>query len=167
MLLRPVLEEFFFRGVVQQGVVAALGTSGGVVFTAVLFALVRTSLFASDAYHATSFGLQALGLGVLLGFVRLASGSILASALLLTAIEASGVLAHALRETAADPRLQRRRRAHAALVPASGGALRRRGRVAAGAARARSAPGRALGANASPRMSPVTAGSTAAGISAR
>jgi membrane protease YdiL (CAAX protease family) len=103
VLLRPVLEEFFFRGVVQQGVVAALGTSGGVVFAAVLFALVRTSLFASDAYHATSFGLQALGLGVLLGFVRLASGSILASALLLTAIEASGVLAHALRETLPIP----------------------------------------------------------------
>jgi membrane protease YdiL (CAAX protease family) len=103
VLLRPVLEEFFFRGVVQQGVVAALGASGGVVFTAVLFALVRMSLFASDAYHATSFGLQAFALGVLLGFVRLASGSILAGALLLTAIEASGVLAHTLRETLPIP----------------------------------------------------------------
>ena len=98
-----MLEEFFFRGVIQQGVVAALGTRGGIVFTAALFALVRTSLFASDAYHATSFGLQALGLGVLLGFVRLASGSILASALLLSAIEASGVLAHAFRETVPIP----------------------------------------------------------------
>jgi membrane protease YdiL (CAAX protease family) len=103
VLLRPVIEEFFFRGVVQQGVVAALGAGGGVLLTAVLFALVRTSLFASDAYHATSFGLQALCLGLLLGFVRLASGSILASALLLTAIEAAGVLAHALREALPIP----------------------------------------------------------------
>ena len=35
--------------------------------------------------------------------MRLASGSILASVLLLTAIEASGVLAHALRETVPIP----------------------------------------------------------------
>jgi membrane protease YdiL (CAAX protease family) len=98
VLLRPVLEEFFFRGVVQQGVVAALGAGGGVAFTAVLFALVRASLFVNDAYHATSLGLQALALGVLLGFVRLASGSILASALLLSAIEACGLLAHGLRD---------------------------------------------------------------------
>jgi membrane protease YdiL (CAAX protease family) len=98
VLLRPVLEEFFFRGVVQQGVVSALGAGGGLLLTAVLFALVRTSLFADDAYHATSFGLQAFGLGVLLGFVRLASGSILASMLVLCGIEALGALALVLRE---------------------------------------------------------------------
>jgi membrane protease YdiL (CAAX protease family) len=103
VLLRPVLEEFFFRGVVQQGVVAALGPNGGVAFTAVLFALVRASLLLGDAYHATSFGLQALGLGMLLGFVRLASGSILASALLLCTIEAAGISAWALRDTLPIP----------------------------------------------------------------
>jgi membrane protease YdiL (CAAX protease family) len=103
VLLRPAIEEFFFRGVVQQGVVAALGTSGGIFFTAVLFALVRMSLFARDAYHATSFGLQALAIGVLLGVVRLTSGSILASALLLAALEAAGLLAHPLRETLPIP----------------------------------------------------------------
>jgi membrane protease YdiL (CAAX protease family) len=99
VLLRPVIEEFFFRGVVQQGAVAALGAARGVVFTAVLFALVRASLFAGDAYHATSLGLQAAFLGVGLGVVRLATGSILASALVLAAIEGLGVLAFALRET--------------------------------------------------------------------
>jgi membrane protease YdiL (CAAX protease family) len=99
VLLRPVLEEFFFHGVVQQGVVAALGPGRGVLLAATLFALVRASLFAADAYHATSFGLQALGIGVVLGFVRLASGSILPGVLLLTAIEAAGMLAFELRET--------------------------------------------------------------------
>jgi membrane protease YdiL (CAAX protease family) len=103
VLLRPVLEEFFFRGVVQQGVVAALGAGGGIAFTAVLFALVRASLFVNDAYHATSLGLQAFALGVLLGFARLASGSILASALLLSAIEACGLLAHGLRDALPIP----------------------------------------------------------------
>lgn len=98
-LLRPVLEEFFFRGVVQQGVVAALGPGRGVLLAAALFALVRTSLFAPDAYHATSLGLQALCTGLLLGFVRLASGSILPGVLLLTAIEGLGVLSYELRET--------------------------------------------------------------------
>ncbi len=99
VLLRPVLEEFFFHGVVQQGVVAALGPGRGVLLAAALFALVRASLFATDAYHATSFGLQALGIGAVLGFVRLASGSILPGVLLLTAIEGVGVLAFELRET--------------------------------------------------------------------
>lgn len=103
VLLRPVLEEFFFHGVVQQGVVAALGPVRGVLFTAVLFALVRTSLFTSDAYHATSFGLQAFALGALLGYVRLASGSILAGALLLAAIEGAGVLSHELRDALPIP----------------------------------------------------------------
>jgi len=99
VLLQPVLEEFFFRGVVQQGVVAALGPGRGVLLAAALFALVRTSLFAPDAYHATSLGLQALCTGLLLGFVRLASGSILPGVLLLTAIEGLGVLSYELRET--------------------------------------------------------------------
>ena len=98
VLLRPVLEEFFFRGVIQQGVVAALGPARGVLLTALLFALVRTSLFGTDAYHAVSFGAQALATGLLLGCVRLASGSILSCVLLETALEAAGVLSLVLRE---------------------------------------------------------------------
>jgi membrane protease YdiL (CAAX protease family) len=90
VLLRPVLEEFFFRGVIQQGVAATLGPARGVLLTALLFALVRTSLFGADAYHAVSFGVQALAAGLLLGFVRLASGSILACVLLQTALEGAG-----------------------------------------------------------------------------
>lgn len=99
VLLRPVLEEFFFRGVIQQGVVAALGPARGVLLTTLLFALVRTSLFGSDAYHAVSLGAQALATGLLLGFVRLASGSILYCVLLQTALEGAGVLSVVLRDT--------------------------------------------------------------------
>jgi len=98
VLLRPVLEEFFFRGVVQQGVVAALGPARGVGLTALLFALVRTSVFGADAYHAVSFGAQAFAGGVLLGFVRLRSGSILSCVLLQTALEGAGVLSLVLRD---------------------------------------------------------------------
>ena len=86
VLLRPVLEEFFFRGVVQQGVVAALGPARGVLLTALLFSFVRTSVFGADAYHAVSLGAQALLTGLLLGFVRLRSGSILSCVLLQTVL---------------------------------------------------------------------------------
>ena len=103
VLLRPVLEEFFFRGVVQQGVVSAAGPARGVLLTALLFAFVRTSLSAGDAYHAASFGVQALAAGLLLGFVRLASGSILACVLLQTALEGAGVLSLVLRESLPIP----------------------------------------------------------------
>ena len=77
VLLRPVLEEFFFRGVVQQGVVAALGPGRGVVLAALLFALVRASFGLGDAYRVLTLGAQALCDGLLLGGLRLASGSIL------------------------------------------------------------------------------------------
>jgi membrane protease YdiL (CAAX protease family) len=103
VLLRPVLEEFFFRGVVQQGVVAALGPARGVLLTAALFAAVRASLVAPFPYLATSLGAQALAVGVLLGIVRLASGSILPGMLLLTAYEGTGIVAGALREALPIP----------------------------------------------------------------
>jgi membrane protease YdiL (CAAX protease family) len=103
VLLRPVLEEFFFRGVVQQGVVSALGAGGGVLLTAALFALVRASPFAGEAYYAATFGFQAFALGVLLGFVRLATGSLLASIFVLCGVEALGVLAPALDDALAIP----------------------------------------------------------------
>jgi membrane protease YdiL (CAAX protease family) len=103
VLLRPVLEEFFFRGVVQQGVVAALGPARGVLLTALLFSFVRTSVFGADAYHAVSLGAQSLATGLLLGFVRLSSGSILACVLLQTALEGAGVLSLVLRESLPIP----------------------------------------------------------------
>jgi membrane protease YdiL (CAAX protease family) len=103
VLLRPVLEEFFFRGVVQQGAVAVLGPARGVLHTAVLFALVRIGVFGADAYHTATLAAQALAIGVLLGYVRLASGSILACVLLQAALEASGVAAMFLRDAVPIP----------------------------------------------------------------
>lgn len=103
VLLRPVLEEFFFRGVVQQGAVSALGAARGVLVTALLFALVRVATFGSDAYHTASLAAQALSIGLLLGFVRLACGSILACVVLQMALEACGVLGMLWRDTLPIP----------------------------------------------------------------
>jgi membrane protease YdiL (CAAX protease family) len=98
VLLRPVLEEFFFRGVLQQGLVAALGSGRGLVLVAVLFALVRASFGLGDAYRATTLGAQALVEGLLLGGLRLASGSILPGVALAMAMGAVGFAALAARE---------------------------------------------------------------------
>jgi len=93
VLLRPVLEEFFFRGVVQQGLVAALGAGRGVVLAASLYALVRASLGIGDEYRTLTMGAQALLDGLLLGFMRLASGSILPGILLQMGMVAVGLVA--------------------------------------------------------------------------
>ena len=98
VLLRPVLEEFFFRGVVQQGVVAALGPGRGVALTAVLFGLVRASFGVGDEYRALTLGAQALFDGLLLGALRLASGSILPSILLQMLAGGVGLFAVAAKE---------------------------------------------------------------------
>jgi len=79
VLLRPVLEEFFFRGVVQQGLVVWLGRSGGVALTSVLFVFaVAGFAFPLGPQQAASLAAQAALLGPLLGVLRLATGSLLA-----------------------------------------------------------------------------------------
>jgi membrane protease YdiL (CAAX protease family) len=96
VLLRPVLEEFFFRGVVQQGLVAHLGALGGVVQTALLsgltaggLALVAPGLVASEAAQ-TAF------LGLLLGLLRHTSGSVLASMVAAVGMRVLGFVAVAM-----------------------------------------------------------------------
>jgi membrane protease YdiL (CAAX protease family) len=103
VLLRPVLEEFFFRGVVQQGVAATLGPARGVVFTAALFGLVRASFGLFDPYRALSSGAQAFLEGLLLGGLRLASGSILPGVLLQMLGGAAGFAALAWKEALPIP----------------------------------------------------------------
>jgi len=76
-LLRPVLEEFFFRGVVQQGMVQAFGLGRGVLATALLFAAVRSTFGVGSAYTATTLASQGLVEGLVLGLLRAASGSLL------------------------------------------------------------------------------------------
>jgi membrane protease YdiL (CAAX protease family) len=91
-LLRPVVEEFFFRGVVQQGVVAHFGALGGVAYTAALFGLATGGIalpFGPD--RAASDAVQAAGLGLLLGLLRQASGSLLAPIVAACALEALGL----------------------------------------------------------------------------
>ena len=91
-LLRPVLEEFFFRGVIQQGVVAHLGALGGVAYTAALFGLANGGLelpFGPD--RAASGAVQAAFAGLLLGLLRQASGSLLAPIVTSCALECLGI----------------------------------------------------------------------------
>jgi membrane protease YdiL (CAAX protease family) len=98
VLLRPVLEEFFFRGVVQQGVVSTLGARRGLVLTALLFALVRASFGLGDAQRALTLAAQGFCEGLLLGGLRLASGSIVPGAILAMASAGFGLFALATKE---------------------------------------------------------------------
>ncbi|MDX1648880.1 MAG: CPBP family intramembrane glutamic endopeptidase [Myxococcota bacterium] len=88
--LRPVLEEFFFRGVLLQGLVSALGRTRGVLVDAALFAVLRGSFFGS-VFAAASMGGQAFVLGLLLAGLRLASGSLVPGIGLQAAVAAIGL----------------------------------------------------------------------------
>jgi membrane protease YdiL (CAAX protease family) len=103
VLLRPVLEEFFFRGVVQQGVVAVLGTRRGIVLTALLFAVVRASFGLGDTQRALTLAAQGFFEGLLLSGLRLATGSILPGVVLAMGTAGVGLLALATKEAFAIP----------------------------------------------------------------
>jgi hypothetical protein len=77
--------------------VAALGPGRGLVLTAVLFALVRASFGLGDAYRALTLGAQALLDGLLLGGLRLVSGSILPGIALAMLVASAGFAAVAAR----------------------------------------------------------------------
>lgn len=79
--LRPVLEEFFFRGVLLQGLVSALGPLRGALLDAALFAALRT-LFAPTLAVAASVTATDFAAGLVLVALRLATGSILPGVLL-------------------------------------------------------------------------------------
>jgi membrane protease YdiL (CAAX protease family) len=97
VFLQPTLTEFFFRGVLLQGCVSSLGRRRGVL----AIALFQTLLFlpmpvpAGDvgAAAAVSALAQTFALAALLGFVRLATGSVLPSIVLSSAMQAVGVAA--------------------------------------------------------------------------
>jgi hypothetical protein len=92
--IRPVVSEWFFRGVVQQGVVAQVGVGRGIALTALLYAL---SL--SEGTVGTSFAfwvaatLSEFVNAIAYGLARHYSGSLLAPILLHVALTASGSLA--------------------------------------------------------------------------
>jgi membrane protease YdiL (CAAX protease family) len=93
--IAPVVEEFLFRGVIQQGLVARMGLLRGVTMVAILWTLLRpapiTGISRFLAAAAASFGL-----GWALGMVRIASGSILGSILLAASWATIGLGAIAL-----------------------------------------------------------------------
>jgi CAAX protease family protein len=118
--IQPVVSEWFYRGVVQQGLVTQLGVGRGIVITALLYALalVSTMLLSALALGAdlrqiglsiaagagqgllgTSFVLLLAAMlsefvnGIAYGLLRHYSGSLLAPILLHIALNASGSLA--------------------------------------------------------------------------
>ena len=99
VLLRPVLEEFFFRGVVQQGVVAHLGFPAGLLQTALLSGLASGGLMLfAGPDRAASAAAQAVFVGLLLGALRQGSGSLLAPILAAVLMQSAGVAAVAAAE---------------------------------------------------------------------
>jgi len=92
--LMPVVEEWFFRGVLQQGLVDTFGRFGGVLYTAGLYALLRLNPSEDQGVAIAAF-IGALATGCLLGLLRIATGSILAPILLSSGISAAYLLADA------------------------------------------------------------------------
>lgn len=96
--IAPVVEEWLFRGVIQQGLVAHLSRARGVILTAGLYAMVHVGPAPSAEGNLSPF-LSSVLLGTLLGCVRLATGSVLAPILLSAGISALGLLAISTAET--------------------------------------------------------------------
>jgi membrane protease YdiL (CAAX protease family) len=85
--LAPVMEEWLFRGVIQQGLMGSLGRFRGLVLTAMLFALCRL-VPGLPPSTLVSFLMVSLATGLLLGCVRIATGSLFAVILLHTGFNA-------------------------------------------------------------------------------
>jgi hypothetical protein len=79
--ISPVVEEFLFRGVIQQGLVQRLGLLRGVTMVALLWTLLRPAPIAGFTRFFAA-AIASFGLGWALGIVRIATRSILGSILL-------------------------------------------------------------------------------------
>lgn len=95
--ISPVVEAFFFFGVVLQGLVSHLGRAGGVLLAAILYSIIHFPASGTPADAVVPLA-SSLLIALLLGLTRLASGSILAPMLLGAAIAALHLTAHGLRE---------------------------------------------------------------------
>ena len=91
--LIPVVEEWFFRGVIQQGLVASLGPPLGVFVTALFFALGHGAGLSVQAWGALVA--QTLLMGLAFGYARHRTGSLLAPILLHIGVNGMGVAAMA------------------------------------------------------------------------
>lgn len=90
--ISPVVEEFLFRGVIQQGLLQRMGLIRGVTMVALLWTLLRPAPLAGFARFAAA-GVASFGLGWALGIVRIATRSILGSILLASSWAAIGLTA--------------------------------------------------------------------------
>ena len=114
--LVPVVEEWFFRGVIQQGLVASAGVRGGIFLTALLFAIGHGGAGVSpQAWAALVAQTLAARSRARLRCATRPDRSC-APILLHVGVNGLGVLALALPARDRDPRLQRAGRAHAARV---------------------------------------------------
>jgi membrane protease YdiL (CAAX protease family) len=95
--ITPVVEEFFFRGVLQQSIVARLGLARGVGFIALLYTLPHLPAVATLPRFLAGV-MSAFGIGCLLGLVRIATGSILGSILLASMTAGVGILSFAVKD---------------------------------------------------------------------
>lgn len=95
--IAPLVDEFFFRGVIQQSMVARLGLMRGIAFVALLYTTFHLPAFPQLPRLLMGL-LSSFGLGMTLGLVRAATGSILAPILLAGSWSAVGVGAMALRD---------------------------------------------------------------------
>jgi membrane protease YdiL (CAAX protease family) len=102
VVLVPAMSEWFFRGVVQHGLVEGLGRSRGVVAASLLYALAVAGP-RSPASSWIAVLVSAFGLGLLLGAVRVVTGSVIASALLHGAFNLLGVAGWRIAESVAVP----------------------------------------------------------------
>ena len=91
----PLVEEWFFRGVIQQGLIANTGVRMGIFLTSLLFAIGHGGPGISAQAWA-ALAAQTLVLGLVLGYARHATGTILASTFLHVGVNALGVLSLAL-----------------------------------------------------------------------
>jgi len=91
VILFPAVSEWFFRGVVQQRLVERLGSTRGVLLTALLYALAVAGT-RSPVGSWIAVVIATFGLGLLLGAVRITSGSVVAAALLHAGFNLVGVV---------------------------------------------------------------------------
>ncbi|MCA9503595.1 MAG: CPBP family intramembrane metalloprotease [Spirochaetaceae bacterium] len=93
--IAPIVEEFFFRGVIQQGLIAVSGLHRGLLLTALLSTLARP-VFVSDLARFLVAVVGFFALAWLLGIVRLATRSVLGPMLLASSWAAIGLASLAL-----------------------------------------------------------------------
>jgi len=88
--ISPIVEEFLFRGVIQQGIVQRLGLIRGVSVVSLLWTLLRPAPIAGFSRFLAA-AIASFALGWALGIVRIATRSILGPILLASGWAAMGL----------------------------------------------------------------------------